>query len=65
MPTYDYVCLNCGHEPEVFESMNSRTTKCPECKFDNCMERQIGTGLPPVFKGPGFYCNDYPKKVEN
>ncbi len=61
MPTYDYICRNCGHVLEVFEDMNSRTTKCPECKATNCMDRQIGAGLPPVFIGSGFYCTDYKK----
>jgi predicted nucleic acid-binding Zn ribbon protein len=41
--------------------MNDRTTKCSVCKFINCMERQIGAGLTPIFKGSGFYCNDYKK----
>ncbi len=62
MPTYDYVCRNCGHELEVFEGVNDRTTKCPECKFVNTMERQIGSGSCVIFKGSGFYCNDYRNK---
>ena len=63
MPHYDYICNNCNHELEVFEGMNDRTKKCPHCNFTNCMERQIGAGLPPIFIGSGFYVNDYPKKT--
>jgi putative FmdB family regulatory protein len=61
MPTYDYICRNCRHKLEVFENYNSRTTKCPSCKFTNTLERQIGTGGGVIFKGAGFYCNDYKK----
>ena len=33
MPTYDYQCRACGHEWELFQSMNDSPVKsCPKCK---------------------------------
>jgi putative FmdB family regulatory protein len=32
MPTYDYICQNCQHELEVFQSITEKPLKkCPEC----------------------------------
>lgn len=34
MPTYDYVCRNCGHEFETIENVSEHEStrhKCPEC----------------------------------
>lgn len=59
MPTYEYICRNCGHEFEVFQSMSdSPKRKCPECG-KNALERKIGTGAAVLFKGSGFYQTDY------
>lgn len=60
MPTYDYVCPQCGHEFEVFQSMNDkRLTKCPQKGCKGKIQRKIGTGAGFVFKGSGFYITDY------
>lgn len=60
MPTYDYVCAECGHEFEAFQKMSdSPLTDCPDCKGN--VKRKIGAGLSPVFKGSGFYITDYKK----
>ncbi len=32
--------------------------KCPKCRKDT-LKRKIGTGAGIIFKGAGFYCNDY------
>jgi|UniRef100_UPI00404B22E7 putative FmdB family regulatory protein len=62
MPTYDYVCTKCGHEMEVFQSMNdSRLKKCPKCKKLG-LNRLMGGGAGLIFKGTGFYITDYKKK---
>ncbi|MES2709000.1 MAG: FmdB family zinc ribbon protein [Verrucomicrobiota bacterium] len=60
MPHYDYVCEKCGHEFEVFQSMNDKhLTKCPEKGCKGKVRRKIGTGAGLVFKGSGFYITDY------
>jgi putative FmdB family regulatory protein len=60
MPTYDYACPACGHEFEVFQSMNDkRLTKCPQSGCKGKVVRKIGVGAGFVFKGSGFYITDY------
>ena len=62
MPTYQYECAACGHQFEAFQSMTeNRLKKCPECS-KNKLDRLIGTGTGMIFKGSGFYANDYKKK---
>lgn len=59
MPTYDYVCTSCGHQFEQFQKMTDDHLKtCPKCQKD-ALKRKIGRGAAVIFKGAGFYCNDY------
>ncbi|MCF6175055.1 MAG: hypothetical protein L3J71_04770 [Victivallaceae bacterium] len=59
MPTYEYVCNECEHQFEYFQSMNDDVlTVCPECKKSE-LKRLIGSGAGIIFKGSGFYCTDY------
>jgi len=59
MPTYDYRCAACGHDLEVFQSINDPVLKkCPKCKKSK-LERLIGPGAGILFKGGGFYQTDY------
>ena len=59
MPTYDYICDDCKHEFEAFESITSQPqTDCPECKEPK-LRRKIGPGAAILFKGSGFYQTDY------
>ena len=59
MPTYDYLCEDCGHEFELFQSItDSVKRKCPECSKLK-LRRLFGTGAAVVFKGSGFYQTDY------
>jgi putative FmdB family regulatory protein len=59
MPTYEYVCDNCGYEFEQFQSMKARSLrKCPKCS-KNKLKRLIGAGSGVIFKGSGFYETDY------
>ena len=61
MPTYEYVCSECGHRFEEFHQMNDDSDgRCPEC--GEKAERKIGTGSGIIFKGSGFYATDYAKK---
>ena len=59
MPTYDYICENCGLEFEEFQSITAKPLrKCPEC--GKCrLKRLIGSGSAVIFKGAGFYETDY------
>src|SRR3954447_22276509 len=59
MPTYDYICDQCSHEFEAFESIKADPqTVCPECTEPK-LRRKIGAGAAILFKGSGFYQTDY------
>jgi len=63
MPTYDYKCIQCGHDFEMFQSMSeSHIKKCPECGGN--VRRLVGGGSGLIFKGSGFYLTDYVKGKE-
>ena len=56
MPTYEYVCRNCGKRLEAVQSFHDEAlTTCPRCGGD--LKKVFGSvGI--VFKGSGFYKND-------
>ncbi|MFC1636041.1 FmdB family zinc ribbon protein [Planctomycetota bacterium] len=59
MPTYDYVCEDCDHQFELFQSIKARPIrKCPKCGKLS-VQRLIGAGAGIIFKGSGFYETDY------
>jgi putative FmdB family regulatory protein len=59
MPTYEYLCSNCEHAFEKFQSITSNPLKkCPECGKMK-LQRLIGSGAGIIFKGSGFYQTDY------
>lgn len=59
MPTYDYLCQNCGYEFELFQQMSDPVKKkCTECGRLK-LKRLIGAGSAIMFKGSGFYETDY------
>lgn len=59
MPTYEYICENCGCEFERFQSIKARALrKCHDCGKP-ALKRLVGTGAGIIFKGPGFYETDY------
>lgn len=59
MPTYDYICEDCGYEFEQFQSIKAPPLrKCPICKKTS-LKRLIGSGSALIFKGSGFYETDY------
>ncbi|MBI3819990.1 MAG: zinc ribbon domain-containing protein [Planctomycetes bacterium] len=61
MPNYDYVCDECGHQFEEFQSMlDKNLVDCPKCKKPK-LRRLIGAGAGIIFKGSGFYSTDYRK----
>jgi putative FmdB family regulatory protein len=59
MPTYAYVCGQCGHQFDAFQSITAKPMrKCPACGRAS-LKRLIGTGAGIILKGSGFYCTDY------
>jgi putative FmdB family regulatory protein len=59
MPTYDYICDECGHQFEAFESIKADPQRvCPSCRKER-LRRKIGPGAAILFKGSGFYQTDY------
>lgn len=58
MPTYHYQCDTCSHEFDRFQSITaSSKSECPECKGES--RRLISGGSGVIYKGSGFYVNDY------
>ncbi len=59
MPTYEYVCKDCGHEMDAFQGINDKPlTDCPAC-HQKTLKRKISAGAGIIFKGGGFYQTDY------
>lgn len=64
MPTYDYKCSSCDNEFEEFQSMTAEPrAKCPKCGKKAKRMFSPGTGI--IFKGAGFYVNDYKKNKQD
>ena len=60
MPRYDYECGTCHHTFELRQSFDSETTaECPNCQ--NVSHRKFHS-VPVMFKGSGWYVNDYGKR---
>ena len=64
MPTYEYICNECGDRFDHFQSMSSPAlSQRPDCDKRGCNVSRVisgGTGL--IFKGSGFYLTDYKNK---
>jgi putative FmdB family regulatory protein len=59
MPTYEYLCEDCGYEFERFQSITAKPLRrCPRCSKRG-LKRLVGTGAGVIFKGSGFYETDY------
>lgn len=56
MPTYEYVCKNCGETIEVFQSFSDKPLK----KHKQCggQLQKVFHARGIVFKGGGFYATD-------
>ncbi len=60
MPTYEYECLECKHRFDVFQSVNDEPVKvCEKCGKP---VRKLFNAAGVIFKGTGFYVNDYKNK---
>jgi len=70
MPTYEYHCLKCNQNFEMFQSMRDQPVReCPKelCRMTKWghgkVKRLLGTGAGLIFKGSGFYITDYRSKA--
>jgi len=64
MATYEYECQGCGHAFELTQKMTDKPSKkCPKCGKDKA-KRLISGGAGVIFKGSGFYANDYKKGAD-
>ena len=60
LPRYDYQCNSCNHKFELRQSFDSEPiADCPNCA--STASRQFHV-VPVVFKGSGWYVNDYGSK---
>jgi len=60
VPTYEYVCTECGQDLEVVQSFSDAAlTECPQCS-GKLRKRFSPVGV--VFKGSGFYKTDSRQK---
>lgn len=56
MPTYQYVCTDCGEPLEAVQKFSDDPlTECPAC---GGRLRKVFSAVGVVFKGSGFYRND-------
>lgn len=56
MPTYQYLCTECGHAFEQVQSFSDDAlTVCPSCEG---RLRKVFNSVGVVFKGSGFYKTD-------
>jgi len=56
MPTYEYVCKNCGENFDVHQSFSDKPLKKHDACGGELQKVFHASGI--VFKGGGFYAND-------
>jgi putative FmdB family regulatory protein len=56
MPTYEYVCKNCGETIEIFQSFSDKPLKKHKTCGGQLQKVFHARGI--VFKGSGFYATD-------
>jgi putative FmdB family regulatory protein len=60
MPIYEYECGKCRNRFEKRQRFSDEPiADCPKC---NSKSRRVMVPAPVIFKGSGFYVNDYPSK---
>jgi putative FmdB family regulatory protein len=63
VPTYQYVCTECGHDFETVQSFSDDALSvCPVC---GGRLRKVFNSVGIVFKGSGFYRNDSREKTSS
>ncbi len=61
MPNYKYKCAVCNYQFNKIQSIKSKPlTQCPKC--NGKVKKIISGGTGVIFKGSGFYVNDYKKR---
>lgn len=56
MPTYEYLCKNCGDRFEKFQKFSAKPLKTHDVCGGEVQKVFHASGV--VFKGPGFYATD-------
>lgn len=56
MPTYEYLCKNCGERFEKFQKFSAKPLKTHDACGGEVQKVFHASGV--VFKGPGFYATD-------
>lgn len=63
MPTYEYLCQQCGHLFEAVQKITEEPLKnCPNC--EGPVKRLISSGNF-ILKGNGWYLTDYARSNSN
>lgn len=62
MPTYEYICENCGYEFEAFQRITDPPLQCCYSCQQATLKRKVGSGIGVKFTGTGFYETDYKGK---
>ena len=58
MPIYEYVCDQCGHQLEAFQTLSEGLlTVCPECSEESLRKKISAAGF--RLKGGGWYETDF------
>jgi len=65
MPTYDYMCANCGSQFEIYQKITEGPKRlCPKCGKKK-LKRLIGSGGGILFKGKDWPGQDIARKGQN
>jgi len=63
MPTYEYKCETCGNVTEIFHRIDeSPPGTCEKC--GSALRKIFIGGAGIIFKGSGFYVNDYKNSAD-
>lgn len=55
MPVYEYRCIQCEHQFDLWQEVGSEPPPCPECASQ---VKKIFHPVRTIFKGSGFYITD-------
>ena len=55
MPNYEYRCMSCENQFEIWQEVGSSPPPCPECGKE---VKKVFHPVRTIFKGSGFYVTD-------